>query len=408
MIYSHAIPVALVAAFTCSACPVADVRSSPSRTTSLNVSEEGVGIAPLDQRFRNRQMRVVGLTSTCSSGGSYNSSLGGKNVRCHPCRRVGGVSLLSRAVRGGSSTPSDVTTDLAVDPLPPGYTSVGESYHLIWSPSFGKKILMSTIILFAVTRMLAIPTIRSGLGFGGFLLPSNVGHCHSSPGGTIAENSPSALSRLLRQLLLPLLSSSCCAVQLVINIIGIGCAGLNTVLGPTRPFFLSLLVYSAASSYPGLQAGLGKWCRNTTISFFFALMPELLHKWNNHSWSRREGRAIQMNNTCTMNTDANVCVTVELDIPSMGCAACINKIDSTLSVIGGVINGRSWLIDDPKGGRARMKILAKSHDDIEEIIKSVVERIAASGFPCTVDTVAVTTVSQTVHNSTQKLREESN
>lgn len=386
MIYSHAIPVALVAAFTCSACPAADVRSSPSRTTSLNASEEGVGIALLHQRFRDSQVRVFGLTSTCS--GSCNS-LGGKKVRCHPYRRVGGVSLLSRAVRGGSSTPSDVTTDLTADPPPSGYTSVGESYHLIWSPSFGRKFLMSTIILFAVTHidMLAIPTIRSGLG--GFLLPSNVGDCHSSP-GTIAENAPSTLSRLLRQLLLPLLSSSCCAVQLVINVIGFGCAGLNTVLGPIRPFFLSLLIYSAANSYPGLQAGLERWCRNTAISFFFALMPELLHKWNNHSWSRREGRATQMN---TMTTDANVCVTVELDIPSMGCAACINKIDSTLSVISGVINSRSWLVDDPKGGRANVVILAKSSDDFDEIINSVVERVAGSGFPCTVDTVAVATVS---------------
>ena len=397
MIYSHAIPVALVAAFTCSACPATDVRSS-SRTTSLNACEERVGIALLHQRFRDRQMRMFGLTRsswnpTCSSGGSCNS-FGGKKFRCHPCRRVGGVSLLSRAVRGGSSTPSDVTTNLTADPPPSGYSSVGESYHLVWSPSFGRKFLMSTIILFAVTRMFTIPTIRSGLGLGGFLLPSNVGGCHSSP-GTTAEIASSTLSRLIRQILLPLLSSSCCAVQLVINVIGIGCAGLNTVLGPFRPFFLSLLVYFTAISYPGLQAGLGKWCGNTAISFVFALMPELLHEWN-HSLSFRKGRATQMNNS----TDANVCVTVELDIPSMGCVACINKIDSTLSGISGVINSRSWLIDDPKGGRARMVISANSNDDFDEIIKSVVERVASSGFPCTVDTVAVATVSHTVDNTT--------
>ena len=103
-----------------------------------------------------------------------------------------------------------------------------------------------------------------------------------------------------------------------------------------------------------------------------------------------------MNNS----TDANVCVTVELDIPSMGCVACINKIDSMLSGISGVINSRSWLIDDAKGGRARMVISANSNDDFDEIIKSVVERVASSGFPCTVDTVAVATVSHTVDNTT--------
>ena len=99
---------------------------------------------------------------------------------------------------------------------------------------------------------------------------------------------------------------------------------------------------------------------------------------------------MQMNNTCTMNTDANVCVTVELDIPSMGCAACINKIDSTISGMSGVISSTSWLLDDPKGGRARIVIAANSTctDDVDEIIKSVVEKVGSSGFPCTVDTVS--------------------
>jgi hypothetical protein len=41
---------------------------------------------------------------------------------------------------------------------------------------------------------------------------------------------------------------------------------------------------------------------------------------------------------------------VELDIPSMGCAACINKIDSTITGCNGVLSGRSWLEDDPRGG----------------------------------------------------------
>jgi copper chaperone CopZ len=35
-----------------------------------------------------------------------------------------------------------------------------------------------------------------------------------------------------------LLASSCCVVQLVLNIFSIGCAGFNTILGPYRWFFL--------------------------------------------------------------------------------------------------------------------------------------------------------------------------
>ena len=48
-----------------------------------------------------------------------------------------------------------------------------------------------------------------------------------------------------------------------------------------------------------------------------------------------------------------------------------------------------------------MVISANSNDDFDEIIKSVVERVASSGFPCTVDTVAVATVSHTVDNTTR-------
>ena len=367
MIYSHAIPVALVGAFTCSACPAADVRSS-SRTTNLNAHDEGVrGWALSHQRLRSRQMRVFGLPW---------NSLGDKKCRCHPYRRIGGV--LSRAVRGGSSTPFDVTDD----PPPSGYSSVGKSYHLIWSPSFGRNFFLGIIILFALTHMLTVPTIRSGLG--GFLLPSNVGDCHSNP-DTTGGGVSSTLSRSIRQLLLPLLSSSCCAVQLLINAFGIGCAGFNSVLGPLRPFFLSLLVYSTAISYPSGGVGRVNWCRNAALSFFFALMPELLHMWNNSQSRRRQkGRATQV------TTDATVYVTVELDIPSMGCAACINKIDSTISGMSGVISSTSWLLDDPKGGRARIVIAANSTctDDVDEIIKSVVEKVGSSGFPCTVDTVS--------------------
>jgi hypothetical protein len=37
---------------------------------------------------------------------------------------------------------------------------------------------------------------------------------------------------------LGLLSSSCCALQLLLNLFSFGCAGFNTILGPLRPFLM--------------------------------------------------------------------------------------------------------------------------------------------------------------------------
>ena len=43
---------------------------------------------------------------------------------------------------------------------------------------------------------------------------------------------------------LSLLSSSCCALQLLLNAFSLGCAGFNTYLGPLRPFFLALTAHA--------------------------------------------------------------------------------------------------------------------------------------------------------------------
>ena len=51
-----------------------------------------------------------------------------------------------------------------------------------------------------------------------------------------------------------LLSSSCCLLQLLLNLMSVGCAGFNTVLGPLRPFFLALSFGSfALGGFRGLD-----------------------------------------------------------------------------------------------------------------------------------------------------------
>ena len=398
MIYPHVTPIALAVVATltsgkqssategrtCHGCAAAAPPPAPaggrySRTTCLNVKPraEEMGCATSSITSRSSTLshrRVHGLAYTvCLCALDSTSRL------CFRRRQsVGGVALLSRANRGGSSTPSTrKSTTAGSSPSSSSDDGVGRSYHLIWSPSFGRNLLLSTAILFVLGHIHMFPPI----------VTICMGDCHNDISTSTATGTvdiSSSLSRLIRLLLLPLLSSSCCALQLLMNTIaGVGCAGFNNVLGPVRPIFLSFLVHSSVRTFPGpTMTGLGKWCSNTAISFLFALMPELLHIWNNNA--RRWLIASRANTT---GNDANVRATVELDIPSMGCAACINKIDSTISGCNGVLSGRSWLEDDPKGGRARFVIATNSVDDVDAIISSVTGKVNGSGFSCRVDLV---------------------
>ena len=106
---------------------------------------------------------------------------------------------LSAASSSGASEPRREPVDLS-------------KYHLIWSPNFARRLAFGLASILLITKLDAPPMHR--------LLTSNgaVRHaCHSAP---------------VTGIVLPLLSSSCCALQLAINAVsGLGCAGFNTVLG---------------------------------------------------------------------------------------------------------------------------------------------------------------------------------
>lgn len=118
-------------------------------------------------------------------------------------------------------------------------------YQLIWSPNFWKKMIMSMTVWIIIQYSLKN---NAAVSLEKMLSPS----CHSSEPITTSFNGfrrvfPSAVA-------LPLLSSSCCAIQLIINAIsGWGCAGFNTYLGKksqshiTSFFLFSILPQSLTS-----------------------------------------------------------------------------------------------------------------------------------------------------------------
>ncbi len=78
-----------------------------------------------------------------------------------------------------------------------------------------------------------------------------------------------------------LLVSSCCLVQLFLNAFGIGCAGLNTLLLPYRPLFISLTVISLTYSFFRYHPSKWHFAAIVTFTLVLSLSPELLRAYNN-------------------------------------------------------------------------------------------------------------------------------
>jgi copper chaperone CopZ len=248
---------------------------------------------------------------------------------CNPTPRHEGNTILSANVQIESS-PS---------------TRIAASYHLLWTRGFATKFALSTLAL-----ALGHQFVIASAGF---------------PKLSIA------LRGSLSSVGLSLLASSCCLFQIVANVFAgtVGCLGLNTALGPSRPYFLSLLFYltfvKSAMSLPQIL-----------LRFSIAFLPEIMHTWNN--------RHKFLHSKNAPSIDAGMMATLEFDVPSMGCVACINKIDSTLRNNKGyekVVDVTSWLDPAlPKGGATKVTLTVESKEEAEAIGQSLVETFGSIGF----------------------------
>lgn len=219
------------------------------------------------------------------------------------------------------------------------------SYYLVWSPGIWPKMVFSFATL--VTLQLV----------GGHLFRVS---------GLACPASLSLVRPIWDLLLLPLLSSACCGIQLVINaLVGAsGCAGFNKWFGPLRPYFLGGLLSTTTVSILRRHADF----RFLWLQCILAFLPELVHLWNLHG---PQGRI----NTAPSHT-------VDLSIASMGCVACIKKVETSLREVAGVLRSEAWLETD--GGRARVQCTV-SETEVPELTARLSRAVERAGFePCRV------------------------
>ena len=160
--------------------------------------------------------------------------------------------------------------------------------------------------------------------------------------------------------LLGLLSSSCCALQLLLNALSMGCAGFNSILGPWRPTLLAWTCLVQVGSWVVAWDRPYQWAPTATASVVvlsLALLPEVLHSrfiyGGNTSKKKYMSTTVKKNNkhVATKGTAASSAVD-EIEKPttpaatidfrfqmtSVGCAACLVTIHHALKNLPEVVD----------------------------------------------------------------------
>jgi hypothetical protein len=128
-----------------------------------------------------------------------------------------------------------------------------------------------------------------------------------------------------------------------------GCLGLNTVLGPIRPIFVSILLYQ---TIPTFSSSSIVQIQRTFVSWILTLMPEIVHLANQSKNMQNQSMITRTNNE------------VFLAIENMGCVACINKIESTLrnQFPHSIEKISSHLYSNRKGGEVQIMLVDGAKD----------------------------------------------
>jgi copper chaperone CopZ len=232
-------------------------------------------------------------------------------------------------------------------------SSIVDPYHLVWSPGFFR-----TTVTAASLMMLAryVPAMSASN-----IIPA------------VSWKPFNLVNTVLHNVGLPLLASACCLLQLGLNVLSIGCAGFNTYLGPLRPYFMAILMVLSLQNALSMNTF---WSSRIILTMLtrwsVALLPEGLFLWNKYFVERS-----LTNDDLSANT---LYADVELDVPTMGCVACINSIDTALQRMMGVRHAAASLHTHKKGGMVAVQVVAASDAQVKELVSELCSVVGKAGF----------------------------
>ena len=128
--------------------------------------------------------------------------------------------------------------------------------------------------------------------------------------------------------LLAMLSSACCALQLILNLLSVGCAGFNTVLGPWRPTFMAVMILMqifqwrlAAERFDMVNRAIV----STALSVILAVLPEVLYL-KNIVWKGAKNPTMSSSESANKLSATEPRSVAVLKTEDMGCIACVDTV----------------------------------------------------------------------------------
>ena len=184
--------------------------------------------------------------------------------------------------------------------------------------------------------------------------------------GWLSEQMMRGAHRMAWWSLLGLLSSSCCALQILLNAFSFGCAGFNTTLGPLRPTFVALTLTVQALAWHVAYPRPWQWAptaASTVVAAVLTLLPEALAT---HTAWRQQGSGGRGGEPA-----------LQFRLSTLGCAACVSKVSGVLDGIGEVASYTVSL----ETGLAQVYLKQKLPDGKMGTGRRVVAKVEAAGFP---------------------------
>ena len=256
----------------------------------------------------------------------------------HARRGASGAGVALFSIKGGGAS-------LRTDAL----QQTAKNEWLVWSPGVPARIAASYVFVAALLFVLA-----------------------RSPAQHAVERAAVATQEALLHgahragwwTLLSLLSSSCCVIQLALNMLSVGCAGFNSILGPARPFFLAcalharVLLRRAAVTSPGVDPRVRQMnVYGGALAVAVAFAPEAV--------------ALVAKLRRRRSSDVAGAASLTLDLPSMGCVACVDAVSRAVRSVDGVVDAKVTV------GAATVSVNA-ANDAMAAAISDAVRR---AGFP---------------------------
>ncbi len=182
---------------------------------------------------------------------------------------------------------------------------------------------------------------------------------------------------MMHTIALSLLSSSCCALQLFLNFFFVGCAGLNSFLGPLRPqmFVLSLIAHSYMWSLVSSTAQFTRALISSLVSAILTFLPEMLFIYAEWNHAKKVKSAEKLKRIEQSTTDFT---RYTLRVSGIGCIACVSKIQSIIEQCSSVVDYSISL----EKGIVSLTMFKSSKDSIrKKTLDELIFLFSQSGYP---------------------------